>query len=240
MSAHLANDYLCPFPSAQPPAAPSLFAVPFAYPASLPRFPVEDRVDVALPTEKMPYPALKQKLEVRRLWWNKQLGIRAFLVFRRLLRFYSTFVILAALVSGLAVAALTFPEFHGGSGATQVGEGLLCSSAITAVVSAVMATMLLFTFEGAEQASRLDLAVAWSPLFLLDVSILEFLVGMACWYYGKNVPWRGVLITVELTWLLACCLVLSIWIWVILSRKGGLGFEERQAAAAGQRRAADA
>ncbi|WQF84252.1 hypothetical protein CDEST_09266 [Colletotrichum destructivum] len=186
----------------------------------------------------MPRQTLKQKLEVKRLWWHKQLDVRALLVFQRLLRFYNTFVVLAALVSGLAVAALTFPDFHPSSGPSQVGEGLLCSSAITAVLSAVMATMLLFAFEGIERASRMDLAVAWSPLVLLDISILEFLVGMTCWYCGKNVPWRGALMAVQLTWLMGFCVVLSIWVWFHLSRKGGLGVAERQVATE-QRRAAD-
>ncbi|KAK2022030.1 hypothetical protein LX32DRAFT_603618 [Colletotrichum zoysiae] len=186
----------------------------------------------------MPYRTLGRKLEAKRLWWKKQLDVRAFLVFKRLLRFYNTFVILAALVSGLAVAALTFPDFHPSSGPTQIGEGLLCSSAITAVLSAVMATMLLFAFEGTERASRIDLAVAWSPLVLLDISIFEFLIGMTCWYCGRNVTWRGVLMAVQLAWLMGFCVVLSIWMWLNLSRKGGLGAEERVATAT-QTRAAD-
>ncbi|KAK1953630.1 hypothetical protein LY78DRAFT_708263 [Colletotrichum sublineola] len=186
----------------------------------------------------MPCQTLKQKLEVKRLWWNKQLDIRAFLVFQRLLRFYNTFVVLAALVSGLAVAALTLPDFHPSSGISLVAEGFLCSSAISAVLSAVMATMLLFAFEGIERASRVDLAVAWSPLVLLDISIVEFLLGMICWYWGKNAPWRGALMAVQLTWLMGFCVVLSIWMWFHLSRKGGLGIAERQVAT-DQRRAAD-
>jgi hypothetical protein len=89
---------------------------------------------------------------MRSLRWGKQLDIRAFLVFQRIQRFYSTFVVLAALISGLAVAALTFSEFHPTSSELiKTSEGFLCSSAITAVISAVVATMLLFQFEGLEK-----------------------------------------------------------------------------------------
>jgi hypothetical protein len=95
--------------------------------------------------------------------WNRVVDGRAILVFHRIQRFYKTFVVLSALISGLAVAALTFNEFHVvNSGLIHASEGFLCSSAITAVVSAVVATMLLFHFEGLESVTRRDLAIAWS------------------------------------------------------------------------------
>jgi hypothetical protein len=174
-------------------------------------------------------PATKEQLKLMWLWWNKYLDIRAFLVFQRIQRFYSTFVVLAALVSGLAIAALTFPEFHPGTGLSLVGEGFLCSSAITGVVSAILATMLLFSFEGLERASRLDLAVAWSPLVLLDLSVFEFLVGTVCWYAEKNARWRGAVMATQLTGMLGLSIALSVWMWFHMSKKGGLGREEREA-----------
>lgn len=183
-------------------------------------------------------PTLRQRLETTRIWWAKYLDVRAFLVFQRIQRFYNTFVILSALVSGLAVAALTFPEFHPSTGLSQVGEGFFCSSAITALLAAVMATMLLFSFEGVEKATRMDLAVAWSPLVLLDISIVEFLIAIVCWYCGKNVRWRGALMATQLVCLLGICVALSSWMWFHLVQKGALGREERQATAA-RSRAAD-
>jgi ABC-type xylose transport system permease subunit len=173
---------------------------------------------------------------MRSLRWGKQLDIRAFLVFQRIQRFYSTFVVLAALISGLAVAALTFSEFHPtSSGLIQTSEGFLCSSAITAVISAVVATMLLFQFEGLEKATRRDLAVAWAPLVLLDLSILEFLLGMVCWYSGKSAYWRGALMATQFAFLMVVCFTLSIWMWFYMSKRGGLGKEETQAAATHER-----
>lgn len=183
-------------------------------------------------------PTIRQRLDTTRIWWSKHLDVRAFLVFQRMQRFYNTFVILAALVSGLAIAALTFPEFRPSTGLSQVGEGFLCSSAITAVLAAVMASMLLFQFEGLERATRLDLAVSWMPLAFLDLSIIEFLIGVVCWYWGKNEHWRGALIATELFCLLGVCAWQSAWMWIRLSTKGGLGIEERQAAVA-HRRGAD-
>ncbi|KAL4922013.1 hypothetical protein BDW62DRAFT_172860 [Aspergillus aurantiobrunneus] len=161
--------------------------------------------------------------------WRKQLDARAFLVFQRLRRFYSTFIVLAVLISGLSLAALTFDEFHPSPSALiRSAEGFLCSSAITAVVSAVLATMLLFRFEGMEDATRGDVAIAWSPLILLDVSILEFLVGVVCWYCGKSARWRAALIITQLMLLLGGCVIVCIWMWFNMKEKGGMGKEDAE------------
>jgi hypothetical protein len=164
--------------------------------------------------------------------WDKQVDVRAFLVFQRIRRFYNTFVVLSVLISGLAISALTFSEFHPtNSGLIRTSEGFLCSSAITAVISAVVATMLLFQFEGLETPTRRDLAVAWGPLVLLDLSIIEFLLGMVCWYFGKSAYWRGTLMATQFAFLMAICFALSIWMWFYMRKRGGLGKAESQAAA---------
>ncbi|KAJ0417409.1 hypothetical protein BJY00DRAFT_206189 [Aspergillus carlsbadensis] len=164
--------------------------------------------------------------------WGKQLGFRAFLIFQRLHRFYTTFVILAALMSGLALATLTFDEFHPpDSTLIRAAEGFLASSAATAVISAVTATELLFHFEGLEKATRLDLAFAWLPLVLLDLSIVEFLVGLVCWYYGKSDRWRGTLMVAQFSSLLGGCIIVTIWIWFQMKEEGGLGKEETKGSA---------
>lgn len=167
--------------------------------------------------------------------WTKILDTRAFLVFQRIQRFYSTFTVLSALVSGLAVGVLTFPEFHPSSARIRVAEGLLCSSAITAVLAAVFATMLLFAFEGVERATRTHLAIAWSPLVFLDLSVVEFLGGLVCWYYGHNVLWRGALMATQLAVLLGLVIAVTVWMGFHLSREGSLGVEEREAVASGGR-----
>ncbi|CVK92415.1 uncharacterized protein FMAN_07311 [Fusarium mangiferae] len=176
-------------------------------------------------------------------WWRKQLDIRAFLVFQRLRRFNQTFIVLAALVSGLDIGALSYQEFRSrgedDASLNHTAEGFLCSSAITAVISALIAGMLLFQFEGLEKASRLELAVAWIPLTLMDVAIVEFLIGITCWYAANNVRWRGALMATQLTALLGLCIALSAFMWLSMREKGGLGEEERKVTAA-ERRGVDA
>lgn len=90
----------------------------------------------------------------------------------------------------------------------------------------MLGTMLLFRFEGYENASRKELALAWSPLVILDWSILSFLIGLVVWYIDKNTGWRGSLIGVTT----AMCLAFSAWVsvdmWLAIKRPGGLGREE--------------
>lgn len=59
--------------------------------------------------------------------------------------------------------------------------------------------------------TRRDLAIAWFPLILLDFSIIEFLVGMVCWYSSKNLKWRGALMPTQLAGLIVVCIGLSLW-----------------------------
>jgi hypothetical protein len=141
---------------------------------------------------------------------NKTLDIRAVLVFQRLCRFYKTLNVVAALVAGLSLAILTFNEFHPtDSNLARAAEGLL-SFAMTAVMSVMTSTMLLFRFEGQEIATRKDLALAWSPLVMLDLAIVEYLFVMLLWYIEKNNRWRMALMSSQLAVLLAFSICVAI------------------------------
>ena len=159
------------------------------------------------------------------------LGVRATLVFNRLQRFYQTFNIIATLLGSLSLAVLSFSEFQDSDGSNSLinaSAGLLTSSAITAVVAVMIATMLLFKFEGYERPRRKDLAIAWIPLILVDFVIVEFLIGVVLWYAAKYATWRAVLMGVQLAVLLAGAIVIAVWMWNSMSIKGGLGEEERR------------
>lgn len=167
---------------------------------------------------------------------SKHLDIRAFLVFQRLCRFYKSLNVLAALVSGLSLAVLTFSEFHPtDSSLIRAAEGLLCSSALTAVISVMISTMLLFRFEGQEHATRKDLALAWFPLVMLDLAIVEYLFGLLLWYNAKNNMQRIALMSSQLAALLLFSVGLAVWMWQTMSDQGGLGKEEANALASGRR-----
>jgi hypothetical protein len=126
-----------------------------------------------------------------------------FWVFQRLQRFYNLFIVFSALVGGLCLMALRFDEFHPtGTSLLRAAEGFLFSSLITAVFSVMVTTMLLFYFEGHESANSIDLAMAWTPVVLLDWVILACVLGLGLWYSGKNKLWRTATMSAQLGGLL--------------------------------------
>ena len=111
-------------------------------------------------------------------------------IFARLLRFYKTFNIISALISGLSIAMLTFNEFHPAtSKQLNVAECLLVISVFTGVISIMVTNILLFGFEGYTSVTCNDMALAWSPLVILDFSILAFLGGLLLWSTDKSNYW---------------------------------------------------
>jgi hypothetical protein len=100
---------------------------------------------------------------------------------------------------------------------------------MTAIISVMLSTMLLFTFEGHETATRRDLVIAWSPFLLLDLCIREYLLGLVFWYSAKNKTWTATIMRVQLAILLLYSLWVAILMWQKMSRRGGLGKEEVEA-----------
>ena len=87
----------------------------------------------------------------------------------------------------------------------------------------MLATMLLFRFEGHDTATRKELALVWIPLVLLDWAIVAFVVGLLLWYGEKNNIWRTTILGVQTGALLAFVSWAAVWMWSTMSRTGGLG-----------------
>lgn len=150
-----------------------------------------------MPPCKWPLPDLSpcQPLTHTPTGWLTTVGPGSFIVFQRLNRFYKTFLILSGLTSALSAGVLQFQEFHPTLTPLQkIAEGFIVSSTAAAVISAMLGTMLLFRYEGYTSCTRKDLALAWSPLVMLDWSILAFLAGLVTWYKDKNPGWRADLV----------------------------------------------
>jgi hypothetical protein len=75
----------------------------------------------------------------------------------------------------------------------------------------MLAVMLSFRFEGNVSATRFDLLIAWTPLVLLDWSIVGVLLGTLCWYWQKNEGWRAWVVCGSTVGLLG----FSIWVAVV-------------------------
>lgn len=163
---------------------------------------------------------------------------RAQLIFQRLTRFYDTFNVISTLLAGTSVAVLAFGEFVEDAALIKAAEGCLTSASLTSIISVVIAIMLHFRFEGYEMPTRLDLAVAWIPLVMLDIAIVEFLLGLLLWYAAKNNMWRTALMTSQFAALIIGTSVIAVWMWNTMSVKGGMGKIEYEAVR-GEHRTAD-
>lgn len=146
-------------------------------------------------------------------WWKEDLDFGASVILHRLTQFYWFFVLLGALLCGFAIATQGFVDPYPQTTAGQASEGLLCSSTLTSLVCVIITTMLLFHHEDTKEVKRIDLALAWTPVILLDISLIELLIGITCWYWGKNKHWQGTILALELFGLLSWCVGISAWIW---------------------------
>ncbi len=118
---------------------------------------------------------------------GKRLTPQSLKIFLRLQRFYNTFSVISALISGLSLALLTFSEFHPtNSHRSRLAEGLLIGSIIVSISSVLLGTMLLFGFEGYETLTRRDFTLALTPLVTLALSIFTFIGGLLLWFMEKN------------------------------------------------------
>lgn len=125
---------------------------------------------------------------------------------------------------------MTFDEFHPSTNTLdKAAEGFFTSSTCSAVVAVMLAVMLSFRFEGHVSATRLDFIIAWTPLVLLDWSIVGVLLGMSTWYWQKNDGWRGGLMVGSVVTLLCFSIWVAVMMWQKMSNKGGLGEEESKA-----------
>ena len=159
---------------------------------------------------------------------NQALEPQHLKLFFRLLRFYKTFIVLSALVGSLSLNILSYNEFHPTvSARTRVAEGFLVSSLSTSVISGMLATMLRFRFEDQDSATVKEYALAWTPLIVLDWSIVSFLIGLLLWYGDKSNVWRTALVGLQTAALLAFSCGVAIWMWA--SMRPGQGFAKEEA-----------
>jgi ABC-type tungstate transport system substrate-binding protein len=91
----------------------------------------------------------------------------------------------------------------------------------------MLATMLLFRFDNHSDVGWVDLTLAFLPLVFLDWSIVSLVVGLLLWYGDKNNLWRTTVVSAHTAAMLVITLGVAIWMYLTMSRSGGLGEFER-------------
>ena len=86
--------------------------------------------------------------------------------------------------------------------------------------------MLRFRFEEQNSATVKEYALAWTPLVILDWSIVSFLIGLLVWYGDKSNVLRTALVGLQTAALLAFSCGVAIWMWASMRPGQGLGKEE--------------
>lgn len=149
-------------------------------------------------------------------------------IFKRLLNTLPILNIVAALTAGSSVGALSFDDFYPSSTLLcHASEALFTSCAIAAVISIMLSTMLIFWFETVDSLLMRDYCLLWTPVILLDWSILAFLFGLTFWFADRNVFWRAVLIGLQTGILLLFSIFVAIRMTVSLRRVGNFGTAEQ-------------
>lgn len=77
----------------------------------------------------------------------------------------------------------------------------------------MLAVMLRLRFECSTLPTRLDYGVAWTPLLLLDWSLLAVLIGLLCWYWGRSEGWRAALMIGTVGFVLLYGVWMAWWMW---------------------------
>ena len=159
---------------------------------------------------------------------SQPVGPHHIAVFNRIIRHYDNYILLAALIAGLSVGALQFSEFHpAATSATQAAEGFLTSAACSAVFAVMLAVMLSFHFEGHDSLTRLDYRLAWTPLILLDWSIVAVLIGLLCRYWERSKCWSFGLLVASVGLVSAFVLWVALMMWRRLRNEGRKNEDEQ-------------
>ena len=94
------------------------------------------------------------------------------------------------------------------------------SAAMASVISAVLASMVMFGLEGHSTAKRKHLWFAWIPWIISDWAVIAFIIGLVLWYGEKNSGWRTALCVGQAGVLWIIVALVAPCMWFALSQSG--------------------
>ncbi|KAH6970512.1 hypothetical protein BKA56DRAFT_622190 [Ilyonectria sp. MPI-CAGE-AT-0026] len=140
---------------------------------------------------------------------------RGITIFDRVLRFYRTFDVIAALPAIVSSVIMIFSgvQGHQKTAIIQIAAALLASSVVKSLIAITLAKMLLFRLEGHQHSTERESAILWIPTILVDISIIEVLAGLVFWIADSYPIWVTLLIGVEALALLVGLIALAWKMW---------------------------
>ncbi|EXK78158.1 hypothetical protein FOQG_17148 [Fusarium oxysporum f. sp. raphani 54005] len=143
---------------------------------------------------------------------TRELGPSSTLVLARLLHHFNYISLFTA---NLGTISLTFTALAvaGTDGLTEESSAVVVIL-MSATMAAIVAILLRFTLNRSRPCfQRLDLIAASTPLFLVDLVVLEILVGLLVWYTSSFTARFATYLVIELLVLMALMVLVAIWVW---------------------------
>jgi hypothetical protein len=135
--------------------------------------------------------------------------------YKRLRRSHHTINVMAMFLGCASLFVMSFGDYRpeASPGLLAVSAGLLTSAAITAVAALQITAMLLVHFEDCDDPGRYECAAAWLPVVLIDIVIIEFLVGLVVRCHATLGLWPAALLGCELTALMCISSLVAFHLW---------------------------
>lgn len=139
----------------------------------------------------------------------------------RLKQSYPTFDVIAMFKGCASLFVISFGDYrHEASpGLRDVLAGLLTSALMTAVVALLVTAMLLVYFQYCDAPGSYESVVAWLPVVLVDIVIIEFLIGLVVRCQATMGVWPAALMGCELAVLMAVSSMVVFHLWRTMNQK---------------------
>ncbi|KAH7228523.1 uncharacterized protein BKA55DRAFT_545608 [Fusarium redolens] len=113
---------------------------------------------------------------------------------------------------GTISLAFTALAVVGADGLTE-GSSAVVAILMSATMTAIVAIMIAIMHRSKPCFQRLDLIAASTPLFLVDLVVLEILVGLLVWYTSSFTARFATYLVIELLVLMTMMVLVAIWVW---------------------------
>ncbi|KAG7404150.1 hypothetical protein Forpe1208_v003527 [Fusarium oxysporum f. sp. rapae] len=143
---------------------------------------------------------------------TRELSPSSTLALARLMRHYNYISLFTANL-GTILPTLTALAVAGADGLSEEPSAVV-TVLMSAIMSAIAAIMLRLTLNRSKPCfQRLDLIVASTPLFLVDLVVLDILVGLLVWYTSSFTARFATYLGIELLVLMTLMVLIAIWVW---------------------------
>ncbi|KAK1974571.1 hypothetical protein LZ30DRAFT_811624, partial [Colletotrichum cereale] len=142
-------------------------------------------------------------------------------VFDRLRNSYANLGILSATLGSSALLLLIHDSRGVGFSSGPLAACLLAGSVVTASFTITMTTMLSFQLQDTQEATSKEHAIAWAPVALVDVALVEFITGLILWCIPRHSLWFLSFVSLHVAILLLITIGIAFHIWITIKNPTG-------------------